>query len=160
MIKKVIAIVCLSLFLFSGSSVVFAQEDDIRREIDEFHLKLKTKNKARTQALTHHGRVLYQYNVTNESLEGQVGNVVADSSIRKVFNYTVVKDPLISSMNSPIEIGNVVAEGGSTDVINIVEIEGDIMSIFQPISIGNVTLEEDGGTVENIVDIHGSIYAQ
>ncbi len=158
--KKLIFTLCIGALFSISSNLVIAQENEVNRKVNEFHLKLKTKNKARTQALTHNGRVMHIYNETKDCTEGQIGNVIAGESVRKVFNYTVVDDPLISGVNNPIEIGNVDVEGKATDVVNIVDIEGDIMSIFQPISIGNVSLEEEGGTIENMVTINGSIHAQ
>lgn len=158
--KKFVCILGLYLLLLNIGSCLAVAQDDVSREINGFHLKLKTKNKARTKALTHNGRVMHIYSETSDCTEGQIGNIIADESVRKVYNYTVINDPLINAMNNPIEIGNVTVAGTGTDVVNIVEIEGDIMSLFQPVSIGNVTLEEEGGTVENMVTINGSIHAQ
>lgn len=155
--KKVIMIMSIIVCCVSTTSLA----EEVKRKINPFHHKLTIKNRARTRALTQQGRVMYQYTDVRETVEGQAGNILAESSVKKIYNYTALKDTLTKETENAVKIGNVTAEGSTTDIVNIVEIEGDIETAAQSVEIGNITLENGGsGQIENVVKITGNIYVE
>lgn len=148
------------MIIFAGLLCVSLQANSIfAGDLKLFSQRLMIKNRARTRATAHNGRVVYHYEEIRD-LQEQTGNVVADSSVKQIYSYTKVTKPRKNTFKDPVEIGNIEAEGKVKQITNIVEVQGDIKSLFHPISIGNITLHETGGTIENIVTIEGSVEAK
>lgn len=155
--KKMLTIFCCSMVICYYGDMVSA--DEITRELNGFHHKLVIRNRARTRGTSHLGRVMYQYTNCHEYDGEYAGNLVADATVRQVYSYTSVTEQLIQASDNPVEIGNLMIEGRTTEVVNIVEVQGDIHSLFQPVSIGNVHINNQAGTIRNQVVLTGSIYA-
>lgn len=119
----------------------------------------KKKVKSRAQrGYSNNGKEIYSYTTVNSwddslaSLKTEdgdadlLGNVEVKDGVRKVHNVTIVKDSVNSNLKE-VQIGNVDVENDTDDIVNFVEIEGDLNPQHDA-KIGVVTLKS--GEAKNI----------
>ena len=119
---------------------------------DIIYTAMLIQSRAKHRPVAHNGLAIYnavvirQYN-PDEHTGLAAGNVIASSHARYLYNVTIVRDPNVRGIGGNfIDLGNVSHEGHAKEIVNLVDVRGNIAA--PGVRIGNVT---NVGDVSRIV---------
>lgn len=129
-------------------------------QVDPVYEEMLVRSRARRRPVSHNGAVIYNVTTIRNYDAGEHsgllgGNLNTERHKLYIGNITVVKDSVVRSIESDIELGNIVHYGDAEDLFNMVDIQGT-MAVGEA-SLGNIMNVGSVNRVHNSLTIGGNV---